>query len=156
MWRGDSSEKTLMLGLGAGGEGDDRGWDGWMASPTWWMWVWVNSGSWWLTGRHGVLRFMGSQRVGHDWATELGWTELNGHQPPSLSVNCLLHPSGVMIWRAQAIYIVSFPAAFAVHRYDAAIEGGKALRKPVNIYFFKKQNTPDFYKINLDKLRDIN
>ena len=61
-----------------------------------------------------------------------------------------------MIWRAQAIYIVSFPAAFAVHHYDAAIEGGKALRKPVNIYFFKKQNTPDFYKINLDKLRDIN
>ena len=62
-------------GLGAGGEGDDRGWDGWMASPTRWMWVWVNSGSWWWTGRPGVLRFMGSQRVGYDWATELNWTE---------------------------------------------------------------------------------
>ena len=62
-------------GLGAGGEGDDRGWDGWMASPTRWTWVWVNSGSWWWTGRPGVLRFMGSQRVGHDWATELNWTE---------------------------------------------------------------------------------
>ena len=62
-------------GLGAGGEGDDRGWDGWMASPTWWTWVWVNSGSWWCTGRPGMLRFMGSQRVGHDWATELNWTE---------------------------------------------------------------------------------
>ena len=48
-------------GLGAGGEGDDRGWDGWMASPTQWTWVWVNSGSWWWTGRPGVLRFMGSQ-----------------------------------------------------------------------------------------------
>ena len=60
-------------GLGAEGEGDDRGWDGWMASPTQWMWVWVNSGSWWWTGRPGVLRFMGSQRVGHDWATELNW-----------------------------------------------------------------------------------
>ena len=60
-------------GLGAGGEGDDRGWDGWMASLTWWTWVWVNSGSWWWTGRPGVLRFMGSQRVGHDWATELNW-----------------------------------------------------------------------------------
>ena len=59
-------------GLGAGGEGDDRGWDGWMASPTWWTWVWVNSGSWWWPGR---LRFMGSQRVGHDWATQLNWTE---------------------------------------------------------------------------------
>ena len=60
-------------GLGAGGKGDDRGWDGWIASPTWWTWVWVNSGSWWLTGRPGVLQFMGSQRVGHDWATELNW-----------------------------------------------------------------------------------
>ena len=60
-------------GLGAGGEADDRGWDGWMASLTRWTWVWVNSGSWWWTGRPGMLRFMGSQRVGHDWATELNW-----------------------------------------------------------------------------------
>ena len=59
---------------GAGGKGDDRGWDGWMATPTRWMWVWVNSGRWWWTGRPGVLRFMGSQRVRHDWATELNWT----------------------------------------------------------------------------------
>ena len=65
-------------GLGAGGEGADRGWDGWMASLTWWTWwVWVNSGSWWWTGRAGVLQFMGSQRVRHDWATELNWTELS-------------------------------------------------------------------------------
>ena len=54
-----------------GGEGDDRGWDGWMASPTQWTWVWVNSGSWWWTGRPGVLQSMGSQTVGHDWVTEL-------------------------------------------------------------------------------------
>ena len=60
-------------GLGAGGEGDDRGWDGWIASPTWWTWVWVDSGSWWWTGRPGVLWFMGSQKVRHDWATELNW-----------------------------------------------------------------------------------
>ena len=60
--------------LRAGGEGDDRGWDGWMASPTQWTWVWVDSGSWWWTGRPGMLRFMGLQRVGHDWATELNWT----------------------------------------------------------------------------------
>ena len=53
-------------GLGAGGEGDDRGGDGWMASPTRWTWVWVNSGSWWWAGRPDVLQFMGSQRVGHD------------------------------------------------------------------------------------------
>ena len=65
-------------GLGAGGEGDDRGWDGWMVSPTQCTWVWVNSGSWWWTGRPGVLQSMGSQRVGHDWATELNWTELLG------------------------------------------------------------------------------
>ena len=55
-------------------EGDDRGWGGWMASPTQWTWVWVNSGSWWWTGRPGVLRFMGSQRVRHNWATEVNWT----------------------------------------------------------------------------------
>ena len=61
--------------LRAGGEGDDIGWDCWMASLTQWMWLWVNSGSWWWPGRPGVLRFMGSQRVSHDWATEL--TELN-------------------------------------------------------------------------------
>ena len=57
------------------GDGDNRGWDGWMASPTQCTWVWVNSGSWWWTGRPGVLWFMGSQRVRQDWATELNWTE---------------------------------------------------------------------------------
>ena len=64
-----------LEGLGAGGEGDDRGWDGWMASLTRWTWVWMNSWSWWWTGRPGMLQFMGSQRVGHDWATELNVTE---------------------------------------------------------------------------------
>ena len=59
--------------LKAGEEGDIRGWDGWMAWPTQWTWVWVNSRSWWWTRRLGVLQFMGSQRVGHDWATELNW-----------------------------------------------------------------------------------
>ena len=66
--------------LRAGGEGDNRGWAGWMASPTWWTWVWVDSGSWWWTGRPGVLRFMESQRVGHDWVTELNWTEVGWTQ----------------------------------------------------------------------------
>ena len=65
--------------LRAGREGGDRGWDGWMASPTRWTCVWVNSGSWWWTGRSGVLRFVGSQRVGHDCATELNW--LNTEKP---------------------------------------------------------------------------
>ena len=81
MWRFDSLEKTLMLGgTGGGGEGDDRGWDGWMASPTWWIWVWVNYVSWWWTGRLDVLQFMGSQSVRHDWATQLNWTEMQKKQ----------------------------------------------------------------------------
>ena len=54
-------------------EGDNRGWDGWMASLTWWTWVWASSRSWWWTGKSGVLQSMGSQRAGHDWATELNW-----------------------------------------------------------------------------------
>ena len=78
IWQVDSYWKRLWWWerLGAGGQGDDRGWDGWIASVTRWTWVWVNSGRWWWTGRPGVLRFKGSQRVGHDWATELNWTIL--------------------------------------------------------------------------------
>ena len=85
MWRADSLEKTLMLGKIEGGRRGRQdkmvGWhhpfneDGWMASPTQCTWVWVNSGSWWWTGRPGVLQSMGLQRVGHDWVTELNWTE---------------------------------------------------------------------------------
>ena len=60
--------------LKAGGEGDDRGWGGWMASPTQWTWVSVSSGSCWWIGKPGVLQSMGSQRVRHDWATEPNWT----------------------------------------------------------------------------------
>ena len=95
-------------GLGARGEGDDRGWDGWMASLTWWTWVWVNSGSWWWTGRPGVLRFMGLQRVGHDWVTDLIWSGLGEYILISLpllrmfttifvegSGSCLFLPSGL-------------------------------------------------------------
>ena len=58
-------------------KGTTRGWNGWMASLTQWTWVWVDSRSWWWTGRPGVLRFMGLQRVRHDWATELNWNSLN-------------------------------------------------------------------------------
>ena len=76
MQRADSLKRTWCWErLRAGGERDDRGWDGWMASPTQWTWVWVNSGSWWWTGRPGVLQFMGSQRIRHNWATEqTNWT----------------------------------------------------------------------------------
>ena len=79
-------EFTLRWGgLGAGGKGDDRGWDGWMASLTWWTWVWVNSRIWWWTGRPGVLRFMESQRVGHDWVNELtDWYKIDNQQGPTV------------------------------------------------------------------------
>ena len=76
MWRADSFEKNLMLGKTEAGR--RRGWQkmsGWMASPTQWAWVWVNPRSWWWTGRLDVLHSMGSQRVGHEWVTELNWTE---------------------------------------------------------------------------------
>ena len=76
MWRAESFEKTpFCKGLKAGGEGDDRRRDGWMASLTQWTWVWVDSGSWGWTGRPGVLQSMGLQRVRCDWATEINWTE---------------------------------------------------------------------------------
>ena len=84
-WPPDAKSWLLLWcweGLGSGGEGDDRGWDGWMASPTRWTWVWVNAGSWWWTGRPDVLQFMGSQRVGHDWATELNWPGVSHRSEP--------------------------------------------------------------------------
>ena len=71
MRRADSLEKTWCWErLKAGGGGDDRGWDDWMASPTQWTWVWTSSGRWWRTGKPGVLQSMGPQRVEHDWMTE--------------------------------------------------------------------------------------
>ena len=74
MQRTDSFERCWCWErLKAGGEGDDRGWDGWMASPIEWTWVWVNSKSWWWTGRPGMLQSMGLQRVRYDWVTELIW-----------------------------------------------------------------------------------
>ena len=74
MRRTDSFETWCWERLKVG-ERDDRGWDGWMASLTQQAWVWVNSESWWWTGRPGMLWSMGSQRVWHNWATELNWTE---------------------------------------------------------------------------------
>ena len=75
MRRTDWSEKILLLGkIKVGGEGDDRGQDGWVASPTQWTWVWVNSRSWWWTENPDMLQSMWLQRVRHDWVTELNWT----------------------------------------------------------------------------------
>ena len=70
MWRTDSLEKISWCWerLKAGGEGDNRGWGGWMASPTQWTWIWTNSRRWWRTGKPGILQSTGLQR--HDWVTE--------------------------------------------------------------------------------------
>ena len=76
MWRADTWKRPWCWErLRARREGDDRGWDDWMAWPTRWTWVWVDSGSWWWTGKPGVMQFMGLQGVGHAWVTELNWTE---------------------------------------------------------------------------------
>ena len=88
MQRTDSLERPWCWErLKAGGEGDDRGWDGWMASPTRWTWVWASSGRWWRTGKPGVLQSMGSQRVGHDWVTELNWTDCYSCHLHKLSIS---------------------------------------------------------------------
>ena len=80
-------------GLKAGGEGDERGWDSWMASPTQWTWVLVNSGSWWWQRKPGVLQSIGLQRVGHDWATKLNWmnndVEYFFMHPLGIHMSCL-------------------------------------------------------------------
>ena len=71
IWKDPDAGKRLK----AGGEGDDRGWDGRMASPTLWTWVWASPRSWWWVGKPGMLQSMGSQRIGHNWATELNWSK---------------------------------------------------------------------------------
>ena len=102
-------------GLGAGGEGDDRGWDGWMASPTWWTWVWVNSGSWWWTGRPGVLRFMGSHRVRHNWVTELNWTELKYYSIHFTPLSHLILTTSWVKNEYDIKYVISHPSVYFTH-----------------------------------------
>ena len=106
--------------LRAGGEGDDRGWDGWMASPIQWTWIWVNSNIWWWTGRPGVLQSMGSQRVGHDLSD---WTEL------AKKINMLSRPvCQVLLWirdgekvRTEVDVFLEFSLAFAMIWWMLAI-----------------------------------
>ena len=89
MQRTDSLEKTLMLGKTEGRRRrwrqDNHGRDSWMASLTLWTWVWASSGSWWWIGKPGVLQSMGSQRIRHDWATELNWVHALLHHVPSFT-----------------------------------------------------------------------
>ena len=93
-------------GLKVGAEGDDRGWDGWMASSTQWTWVWIDSRSWWWTGKPGVLQSMGSQTVRHDWATQLNWnisTEVLRKGNPYASSRVGL--SGFKAWPHQLLAV---------------------------------------------------
>ena len=86
--------------LKVGGEGDDRGWDGWMASPTQWTWVSASTRSWWRTGKPGVLQSMGSQRVGHDWVTELNWSLFPTTPLPATG---LLHMASLICYQSPKI-----------------------------------------------------
>ena len=122
-------------GLGAGGEGDDRGWYGWMASPTWWTWVWVKSGSWWWTERPGMLWFIGLQRVRHDWAIELDWI----HLLPWVFA-CLWIPffgstdknSDSCLKTAMTVWLsVTKPTRVSIHRYCTLF-----FSKIVKLYWF--------------------
>ena len=94
LWSPDPKELThwerpwCWERLKAGGEGDDRGWDGWMASPMRWTWVLASPGRWWQTGKPGVLHSMRSQKVRHDWATEL---KLQGKKKVATKRDLLLY-----------------------------------------------------------------
>ena len=79
-------DSDAFEGLGARGEGDDRGWDGWMASPTQWMWVWVNSRRWWWIGRPVMLRIHG---VVKSWTRLSNWTELKNRKKHKLESRLL-------------------------------------------------------------------
>ena len=106
--------------LKAGGEGDNRGSDGWMASLTRWTWVWVNSGSWWWTGRPGVLLFMGSQRVRHDCVTELNWDIILKSRDITLSTK--VHLVEAMVFPVVMYGCESWTVKKAEHRRIDAFE----------------------------------
>ena len=100
--RADSFEKPWWSErLRAGGEGDDRGWDGWIELPTQWTWVWASSGSWWWTGKPGMLQSMGLQRVGHDWVVELNWTDSIEGQGNPLQYSYLGNPKDSGAWQTM-------------------------------------------------------
>ena len=107
MWRTDSLEKTLMLGKIEGRRRDNREWDDWMASPTQRTWVWVNYGSWWWTGRPGVLQSMQSQSVGHDWVTDLSSAYKLNKQGDNIQSWCTSFP----IWNQSVVPCPVLPVA---------------------------------------------
>ena len=102
MWRANSLEKILMLGLKAGG-GDGRGWNGWMASQTRWTWVWANSGRWLRTGKTSRLQSMGLQRVGHNWATEQQQRIEEQVSPPKKAEESWRYVAEQITWLLQCL-----------------------------------------------------
>ena len=116
-------------GLGAGGEGDDKGWDCLMASATRWAWVWVNSGSWWWTGRPGMLQFMGSQRVGHDWVTEPNLTE-------DICMCIIFHCGRINIFIIKNRWLFSFQHTIVKLTIFASLVGVKWYFNVVLFYIF--------------------
>ena len=104
--------------LKMGGGGDDRGWDGWMASPTWWTWVWVGYGSSWWTRKPGMLQSMGSPRFSHDWATEMSWAELNWTSCRVVYFTCGRICSSNEFPKKEGLLHASFAVCYlALHRY---------------------------------------
>ena len=119
IWRMESLEKTLMLGkTEAGREGDGRGWDGWMASPTQWTWVWVSSGSWCWTERPGMLQSVGSQWVGRDWTTEMSWTHVLILINPTLNSQFTLGSGGCGGWLLLALSLITFPQSLSAYLWS--------------------------------------
>ena len=117
---GPSDVKSWLMGkdpgfwerLKAGGERDDRGWDGWMASPTQWTWVCTISGRWWRTGKPGMLQPMGLQRVGHHWQTE----QQHNQSLKELSNRSLMF----FCWKLILIWTVSF-GTFLVQTFKFSV-----------------------------------
>ena len=120
MQRPNSLKKTPMLGKMKAGEEDNRGWDGWMASPTQWTWVWANSRRWWRTGKPGMLHSMRSQRVGHNWAAEQ--QQQSGHWDLT-DVENLLQPTITKIYSSQEymniLYRINYMWGYktSLHKY---------------------------------------
>ena len=130
-WKGPWCWERLKAG-----EGDDRGWDGWMASPTWWTWVWVNSESWWWTGRPGVLQSMGCKVL--DMNEQLKWTEL---------IIIILCPRSYSsyIWKFVSLnHISSIPP----HHLQLLVAPFYSV--PISLAFLDSKNL-DFYKISTYK-----
>ena len=95
MWRIPRKRPWCWKRLKSGKEGDNKGWEGWMTSLTQWTWVWASSGSWWWTGKPGMLQSMGSQKVQHNWVTELNWGIRNS---PNVLKNFLLTTTCLSGW----------------------------------------------------------